>query len=113
MGGTHRRASFAGLGLSPSPPVPTALTFLTGPIRARIDFDKPLQTGARDASKWNTYRSSLHWTGESVESFTDYVIVTKATDEFTILSDRVIYDDSGSDLKGLDGTPVASFTVYP
>lgn len=102
-----------GLGLSPSPPVPTALTFLSGPVRARIDFDGPLQTGVLNASYWDTHRSSLHWTGEAVEAFDDYVIVTKATDEFSVLSDRVVYDDVASDLKGLNGQPVAGFTITP
>lgn len=102
-----------GLGLCPSPPVPTALTFLTGPIRAKIDFDKPLTTGVLDASYWDTYRTDLHWTGESVEAFADHVMITKATDEMSTLSDRVLYDDTGSDLKGADGQPVASFTIFP
>lgn len=40
-------------------------------------------------------------------------MITEATDEMSMQSDRVIYDDSGSDLKGADGQPVASFTVFP
>lgn len=113
MGGTARRVFFAGLGSYPSAPVPTALTFLTSPTRARVDFDKPLTTGVLDASYWDTYHSSLHWTSEDVEAFTDHVMITKDTDEFSVLSNRVVYNDSASSLKGLDGTPVASFTITP
>lgn len=48
-----------------------------------------------------------------VTAYTNYVEVEYNTESSTFLSDRVIYDDSGSNLKGSGGQPVAGFTIYP
>lgn len=113
MGDTRKRLFFAGLGCSATPPSPTALTFLTFPARARIDFDSPLQTGVLDEAYWVAKRAGKNWLGNTVRAFSDHVIVTRGSDESTFDPDQVRYFDTVQELKGANGVPVAAFTVYP
>lgn len=87
--------------------------YLSGPDRARIEFDRPLQTGVLDAAHWATHRSSKRWVTPTVTAQADYVEVAKTGDSMSMLSDRVIYDGTAGDLRGADGQAVASFAIYP
>lgn len=80
---------------------------------AVVTFDKPLATGPLQASQWLAYREALRWLQLTATAYDELVIVEHSASESTILSDRVVYDDAVGDLQGVDGQPVASFTVYP
>lgn len=100
--------------MPPSPPVPIAAVWLTGPDRVEVTFDRPLQPGAVAFANWRTRRVNFRYLGVPPAAVVGSVLTCSQISNIPSIGPQSVdYLATPPDIISTKGIPAAPFTNFP